>query len=372
MNRPERESDMAKSLKRTVYRSARTTTLYILVSGVAMTLLFPMFFLFTFSLMSDYESYSEWPKPVIPSRSVSYELSRLDGQEAAYTLSIWNNSENQFLPFGPEKTVNSDKAVRKLTNFVRNYANCTFTGNKIRELMSEADSRGTVSFKLKKDIFSNYSRFFKLYSGAWASVLSSLTTAFLTIVISLSIGGMAGYAFARYVFKGKNLLKLSVLLLRMFPPVAIALPMVISLGKMGLYDKPAGLSLIYSINQISLSIWITASIFMGIPESLEEAALIFGTTRVGAFFRITLPLAVPGLAACAMYSFIYSWNEVINALILTQFNPTLPVVVYRSLLGANAQVHLIAAGSVAQAIPAIVFTLFIRKYILQMWGGVKV
>ena len=121
-----------------------------------------------------------------------------------------------------------------------------------------------------------------------------------------------------------------------------------------------------------MNIWITASIFMAIPESLEEAAQLFGTTRAGAFFRVTMPLAIPGLAACAMYSFIYSWNEVINAIILTQFNPTFPVVVYKSLLGANAQVHLIAAGSIAQAIPAILFTLFIRRYILQMWGGVKV
>ena len=238
--------------------------------------------------------------------------------------------------------------------------------------MLRSEREGAVTVRLSKGIVTNYRRFFTLYRAALPAVIASLNTALLTIVISLTIGGMAGYAFARYFFRGKNVLKLSVLFVRMFPPVAVALPMIVILGRMGLYDKPAGLSLIYSVNQISLSIWITASIFMGIPRSLEEAALIFGTNRIGAFFRVTLPLAVPGLAACAMYSFIYSWNEVINALILTQFNPTLPVVVYRSLLGANAQMHLIAAGSVAQALPAIVFTLFIRKYILQMWGGVKV
>ena len=362
---------MGNNLKRTVFRSAKTTTLYIIVSGVAMALIFPMFFLFTFSLMSDYESYSEWPKPLIPSRSVDFQLSPLTEQDA-YALVIWNSSEEAFMPFGPESTDREAASLRKLSNFLRNYANCTISGEDLLALMDEVDQKGIASFTLKKNLFSNYTRFFSLYSGAASSVIASLSTAFLTILLSLSIGGMAGYAFARYVFKGKNILKLSVLFVRMFPPVAVALPMVIILGKMGLYDRPAGLSLIYSVNQISLSIWITASIFMGIPESLEEAALIFGTSRIGAFFRITLPLAVPGLAACAMYSFIYSWNEVINALILTQFNPTLPVVVYRSLLGANAQVHLIAAGSVAQALPAIIFTLFIRKYILQMWGGVKV
>jgi multiple sugar transport system permease protein len=183
---------------------------------------------------------------------------------------------------------------------------------------------------------------------------------------------MAGYAFARYFFKGKNILKLSVLFVRMFPAVSIAIPMVIILARMGLYDQPVGLSLVYSITQISLSIWITASVFMAIPVSFEEAALIFGTTKIGAFWHITLPLALPGLAACAMYAFIGSWNEVISAVILTQFNPTFPVVVYKALLGTQGQLNLVTAGSVTQALPAIIFTLIIRKYILQMWGGVKV
>ncbi len=145
---------------------------------------------------------------------------------------------------------------------------------------------------------------------------------------------------------------ISVLFVRMFPAVSLAIPMVIILAKMGLYDQPVGLALVYSVGQISMSIWITA--------------------RVGAFWHVTLPLALPGLAACAMYAFIGSWNEVISAVVLTQFNPTFPVVVYKALIGTQGQINLITAGSVAQALPAIIFTLIIRKYILQMWGGVKV
>ena len=359
-------------VKQKIFRSARKTTLYIIVVGIAMILIFPMFFLFTFSLMSDYESYSEWPKPLLPRTKVELRLTEVPDKADVYALEIWNNSENGFMPFGPEENTTDAKSLRKLSNFIKNYSNCRISTDRLEELMNEAKAAGSVQFELRKKLLNNYTRFFTLYSGAAQSVINSLLTALLTVLLSLSIGGLAGYAFARYIFKGKNVLKLSVLFVRMFPPVAIALPMVIILGKIGLYDKPMGLSLIYSINQVSLSIWITASVFMGIPESLEEAAQVFGTSRIGAFFKVTLPLAVPGLAACAMYSFIYSWNEVINAIILTQFNPTFPVVVYRSLLGANAQIHLIAAGSVAQALPAIIFTLFIRRYILQMWGGVKV
>jgi multiple sugar transport system permease protein len=158
----------------------------------------------------------------------------------------------------------------------------------------------------------------------------------------------------------------------MFPGVAIALPMVIILANMGFYDQPIGLSLVYSVGNIALTVWITASIFMGIPESLEEAAQVFGGTKVTAFLRITLPLALPGLAACAMYAFLGAWNETVAAVILTQFNPTFAVVVYQSLLGSTGQVNLTAAGGIAMAIPTVLFTFFIRRYIRQMWGGVTV
>jgi len=102
---------------------------------------------------------------------------------------------------------------------------------------------------------------------------------------------------------------------------------------------------------------------------LEEAAQIFGATRLRTFINITVPLALPGLAACAMYAFIESWNETVSAIILTQFNPTFSVVVYQSLLDASAQVNLAASGGLLMALPMVLFTLFIRKYINQMWGG---
>ena len=73
-----------------------------------------------------------------------------------------------------------------------------------------------------------------------------------------------------------------------------------------------------------------------------------------------------------MYAFLGAWNETVAAIILTQFNPTFPVVVYQSLLGAVGQVNLAAAGGIAMAIPALIFTFFIRRYIRQMWGGVTV
>ncbi len=360
---------MNRSVKRGAIRAARMTTLYIMVIGVAMIILFPIFFLVSLSLMSGYESYYEWPNPLIPAFSAKYKLEKSD---EGYHLSIYNKAEKRYERFGPEKFGTTAEDLEKISVFVKRQGNSTLKTERLKEEISRLVDRDEVFFSLSKNLLANYKVFFQVTRDAVPSVIRSIYTALTTIAISLIIGGMAGYAFARYIFKGRNLLKLSVLFVRMFPGVAIAIPMVIILGRIGLYDQPLGLSLIYSVTQISLTIWITASIFMAIPVELEEAALIFGTTKFGAFWHVTIPLALPGLAACAMYSFIGSWNEVIQAVVLTQFNPTFPVVVYKVLVGAGAQVNLITAGSIAQAFPAVLFTLLIRKYILRMWGGVRV
>ncbi len=356
-------------VQRNLKRTAKRTSLYIVVLGIAFIIVFPMFFLFSFSFMSDYETYYEWPKPLVPSFKSEFMI---DKDSEGYHLHIFNKAEDDFAGFGPVYFTRSDEDLENLRIFLKRQANCELLPAQALEYLNVVDSRGRAEFTLRKDIMANYVLFFQVTRDAGPSVVRSLMVAGVTILISLSIGGMAGYAFARYFFKGKNILKLSVLFVRMFPAVSIAIPMVIILARMGLYDQPVGLALVYSVGQISMSIWITASVFMAIPVSLEEAAMVFGTTKFGAFWHVTLPLALPGLAACAMYSFIGSWNEVISAVVLTQFNPTFPVVVYKALLGTQGQVNLVTAGSIAQALPAIIFTLIIRKYILQMWGGVKV
>jgi len=238
--------------------------------------------------------------------------------------------------------------------------------------LARLETEDVIYFSRGRNIWHNYEVFFRVTRDAVPALWRSIQIAALSIIISLSIGGAAGYAFARYVFRGRNALKFSVLFVRMFPAVAIAMPMVLILASINLYDRPLGLALVYSIGSIGLTVWITASIFMGIPVSLEEAALVFGATKFQAFMRITFPLALPGLAAAAMYAFLGAWNETIMALLLTQFNPTFPVVVYQSLIGATGQVNLVAAGGMAMALPALIFTFFIRKYINQMWGGITV
>jgi multiple sugar transport system permease protein len=283
-------------------------------------------------------------------------------------LSIWERSEDDYV------SVLDTKDLDKMRVYIQSILGTKITNEEIKAQIARLEASGeeAVYFTQPRDLLYNYETFFRVTRDAVPALMRSIQIALVTILISLSIGGMAGYAFARYLFKGRDALKFSVLFVRMFPGVAIAIPMVLILANMGLYDQPMGLALIYSVGAIGLTVWITASIFLGIPVSMEEAAQVFGATKLQAFMRITLPLAFPGLAAAAMYAFLGAWNETVAAIILTQFNPTFSVVVYQTLLGATGQVNLAAAGGIAMAIPAVFFTFFIRKYINQMWGGMRV
>ncbi len=220
----------------------------------------------------------------------------------------------------------------------------------------------------------NYRFFLLINPKILPSILRSVEVALVTIVIALSIGGMAGYAFARFRFAGRNGLKLSVLFVRMYPAVALTIPMAVMFMRFGLYDTPfpIALALNYGVGNIGLTIWITASIFMGISVEMEEQAMVLGLSRAGAFLRITLPLAAPGLAAAAIYTFIGAWNETVIATIMTQANPTLAAVTYHTVADAAGSIHLQSAGGAFMAFPALIFAFFIKRYIIQMWGGVRI
>jgi multiple sugar transport system permease protein len=353
---------MSKKTTTNISKAAKTTTFYIFVTGIAVGILLPVYFIFQLSFLSTREAY-RYPLPLVP--SIVTRL-KLEPGERGSLLSVWDRIENEYM------TVLDTGDLEKMSIYIRTQLNTKVTVPELEEQVAKLDTQPEVYFSERKSLLLNYEVFFDITRDAVPALIRSLEICALTILISLTIGGMAGYAFARYIFKGRNALKFSVLFVRMFPGVAIALPMVIILARMGFYDQPIGLALVYSVGSIALTVWITASIFMGIPVSLEEAAQVFGATKTQAFLRITLPLALPGLAAAAMYAFLGAWNETVSAIILTQFNPTFSVVVYQSLLGAVGQVNLAAAGGITMAIPTIIFTFFIRRYIRQMWGGVTV
>ncbi len=355
---------MNKKTRRNIHRAAKRTTFYIFVTGVVIAMLLPIYFVVSLSFLSTREAY-RYPLPLLPELKIHYKMTH---GERGYLLSVYDQIDKEY------QTVMDTQDLDKMSVYMKSQLGAPMSVSEIQQQIARLDTEDPIYFTRRKNLLYNYQTFFQVAGTGQAvpALIRSLEICAMTIVISLFIGGMAGYAFARYYFKGRNALKFSVLFVRMFPGVAIAMPMVIILVNMGFYDQPIGLSLVYSVGSIALTIWITASIFMGIPISLEEAAQVFGATKIQTFIRITLPLALPGLAACAMYAFLGAWNETVAAIILTQFNPTFSVVVYQTVLGAVGQVNLAAAGGIVMALPAVLFTFFIRRYIHQMWGGVTV
>lgn len=355
--------NMDRKKKRTLKKAAFHTVFYILLTGLVIGILTPVYFIVTLSFLSTREAY-KYPLPMTPALRMYFELKE---GERGYLISVWDRVDKEY------QTIMDTDDLEKIRVYFDAQLGITITTEEIQEQIDKFETTGQpVYFSERRNLISNYETFFSVTRDAVPALIRSLEIAAITILISLSIGGMAGYAFARYLFRGRDALKFSVLFVRMFPGVAIAIPMVIILANMGLFDQPLGLALIYSVGAIGLTVWITASIFLGIPVSLEEAAMVFGATKLQAFIKITLPLAFPGLAAAAMYTFLGAWNETVAAIILTQFHPTFSVVVYQTLLGATGQVNLAAAGGISMAIPAVFFTFFLRRYINQMWGGMTV
>lgn len=204
------------------------------------------------------------------------------------------------------------------------------------------------------------------YDGVLKSLLNSLAVALLTMVGAISLGAPAGYALARYEFKGKSGFRMLIMLTRAFPLPMLALPLTVYFIRLGIDDSLVGLALVHTMLALPFSVLITYSLFSGIPVELEEAAWVFGCNKLQAFRRVVLPLALPGMVASAVFAFIISWNEVFAASVLTVQNRTLTALLLQSL--DYAPLHLKFAGGALLVLPAAIFMFLIRKHMFAMWG----
>ena len=209
--------------------------------------------------------------------------------------------------------------------------------------------------------------FFLRSYGTLSSLRNSVLVALLTLGMTLTLGAPAGYAVARYVFRGREAFRLGILITRMFPTALLAIPLTVTFIRWQLYDTLVGVALIHTAMALPFAVLITSGIFSGVPKELEEAAMTLGCSRLGAFVKVALPLALPGLAAAAMFTFVISWNEVFAAAILTVRNRTLPAQVLTALEVAPLDFRF--AGGFFMVIPALIFMALARRYLFQMWGG---
>lgn len=204
------------------------------------------------------------------------------------------------------------------------------------------------------------------------SIINSAIIVSITVVISLVLALTASFALARMKFRGKSTLTVFLLLVQMVPLTALIIPLFLQLSSLGLVNTQPGLIITYIAFVLPFVIWTLRGFLMGIPQELEEAALVDGCSRPKAFIYIIFPLMAPGLVATGVYAFIQAWNEFLLAYIImsSQENQTLPVWLAGFTTRTGTDWGPLMAASVIAAIPAVVlFLIFQKKLAVGVTAG---
>ena len=202
----------------------------------------------------------------------------------------------------------------------------------------------------------------------WRRLINTVIVAVGSGVLSIVAGAMAGYALARIRLRGAGTIGLLIVLSRGVPPIALAVPMFLVARKLGLTDKHITLILAYCTFLIPYVMWLMRGFFLSLPKELEESAMIDGCSRFGAFFKIIVPISLPGLLSTMIFSMILAWEELLFALVLTNRNAsTIPVAIQGiagdTINGAN-WAALTAVGTIT-VLPVIVFAMLVQKWLVQ-------
>jgi len=203
------------------------------------------------------------------------------------------------------------------------------------------------------------------------SLISALTSTFSALILGI----LAGFAFSRFDFKGRDTLFLVIILTRAIPGIALSLPLFMIFIKWKLVDSLFGLILVYTAYNIPFTVWIMDGFFREIPVDIEEAARIDGCTRWQAFLRIDLPLSTPGLAACGIFAFLMTWNEFQLASVLTRSlsSKTMPIGLFDFTSEFVMDWRGMCSMAVVMFIPAILFTFLVSKNLVRglTFGAIK-
>ncbi|ADI15296.1 carbohydrate ABC transporter permease [Truepera radiovictrix] len=200
---------------------------------------------------------------------------------------------------------------------------------------------------------------------------NSLVVATLSTLLGLVLGLPAAYSIARFKQNG---LALAILIARLTPYITYLVPWYLAFRALGLIDTYVALTLTHLIVGMPLIIWIMISFFEDVPTELEEAAFVDGSSRLGVFFRIVLPLAAPGVVAASILAFIFSWNQFLFSLILSGPNTRpVPVAVFNFISYGQIDFGGLGAAAVLITLPVILLTLVIQRYIVSglTMGAVK-
>jgi arabinogalactan oligomer/maltooligosaccharide transport system permease protein len=204
---------------------------------------------------------------------------------------------------------------------------------------------------------------------------NSLLVATMVTLSGVALASIGGYAFSRFRFVGRDATMLAILTTQMFPATMLLLPLYILIAKLGLVNTYLGLMIFYSSTALPFCVWQMKGFYDTIPASLEEAARIDGCSRAMAFWRVVLPLAVPGLVITALFSFMAAWSEYIVAAQVMQDEDmfTLPLGLKSFQASMSTQWGLYAAASIVVSLPVVVVFVMLSKFLVAglTLGSVK-
>jgi len=204
---------------------------------------------------------------------------------------------------------------------------------------------------------------------------NSVIVSLATVVVTLGASAAGAYALTRFSFRGRDTVIRLILATYMFAPIMIIIPFYILVRQLGLVNTRLALVLSYTTFCLPFCLWLLRAFFAGVPLELEEAAMVDGANRARAAWYVTLPLALPGLIAAGIFTFILAWNDFLFALVLITSDElkTLPVGVNDLFNATIVDWGMIMAAGVMITVPTIAFFVAVQRYLIQGWGagGVK-
>jgi multiple sugar transport system permease protein len=196
---------------------------------------------------------------------------------------------------------------------------------------------------------------------------NSATVAISSTLLATAVGTIGAYALARLRFLGRGFMASATLITYLVPPSILFIPLYAQMRNLGLANSLAGLIAAYPSFTVPFVTWLLMGYFESIPEELEEAAMIDGGTRFGAFYRVVLPLSAPGVLAAGLYAFTQAWNEFLYALVFITDGRlrTLPVGLASFITGDVYGWGYLMAGAVLTTLPVIAAYIYLQKYMVE-------
>lgn len=206
-------------------------------------------------------------------------------------------------------------------------------------------------------LWTNFPRYF----------LNSTIISLGTALLSTFVGSLAGYGFSRFTFRGRTTLIGIILASQMLPGVLLVGPYFKMLAKIGLYNTYPGLILAFTTITLPFSTWMLKGFIDTVPKELDQAALVDGCTRLGAYFRVIVPIIAPGMVATMIFAFLLAWGDLLWVLVLTSGDHMATVTLGLSRLVTQFRIiwPQLMAGSVVGALPPVILYLFLQNYLVE-------